>query len=281
VHSSPKNASFIFLAIHGIIKGNGKMLKTIWTLTLRLRWLSLMGPLHRSNISLFTCQALPLGCSTCPSGNPSNILDSISIKALEWVSLACNSGLGPCDFHISVTQKFWPKIKYGFCNNTAPYEALVSAMSKPYNWITPLGGLIRSAKQELRFLDSGFYRLGFPHWGIEAVMAACNKFFVLYGTNMLVRVPLCMSVEVLIIENGLSTQLFLQNFLKYEDEVTTCFYTELCACLQWLSSHFTTKTRHSPILKRMTSGPWKSFRWQGTLHRTALLLICSDSINTC
>jgi hypothetical protein len=29
VHSSPKNASFIFLAIHGIIKGNGKMLKTI------------------------------------------------------------------------------------------------------------------------------------------------------------------------------------------------------------------------------------------------------------
>jgi hypothetical protein len=40
-------------------------------------------------------------------------------------------------------------------------------MWKPYYLLCLLGGVVRSAKQELRWLDTGFYRVGLPHWGIE------------------------------------------------------------------------------------------------------------------
>ena len=95
--------------------------------------------IHSTNVTL--------SGQTAPSGLHS--LQGMSAKALEWVHKARNSGLHPRDVHISVLRKFWPKLKYGLCANTSTSEELVSAMHKPYYWMAPLGGLIRSAKREI------------------------------------------------------------------------------------------------------------------------------------
>ncbi|KAL7521202.1 hypothetical protein ACHAWX_005896 [Stephanocyclus meneghinianus] len=89
-------------------------------------------------------------------------------RATEWAHKARNSNLRPQDFHVSVHRKFWPKIKYGLCANTSSLDELISAMHRPYYWMAPIGGMIRSAKREIRYLDTGFYGLGF-HTGVLRV----------------------------------------------------------------------------------------------------------------
>jgi hypothetical protein len=99
------------------------------------------------------------------------MISSISTKAQNWASLAWSSGLKPQDFHTSVTKKFWPKIKYGLRANSSPFDDLVQAMHMPYYWMAPMGGLICSAKCELRylmFLWPRFSSLGY--WGINRIL---------------------------------------------------------------------------------------------------------------
>jgi hypothetical protein len=90
-----------------------------------------------------------------------------------------------------------------------------------------MGGLIRLAKQELRFLDTGFFGLGYPHWGIEALAEAFKKFFSHYGTKTAVVIRILMSVEILTMVIGVSTQPFLQRFDQYGSRATDGF----CKCL--------------------------------------------------
>ena len=116
-----------------------------------------------------------LGVSSCPSGAAAGALVQMSERALEWANDTRNSGLSPRDLHFSVDRKFGPRIRYGLCANTSPFDSLIAAMYKPYHIMAPVGGLIRSAKKELRYLDSGFYGNGFPHWGIEALIASSNN----------------------------------------------------------------------------------------------------------
>ena len=120
-----------------------------------------------------------LGMSSCPSGQADNLFtqekDKTSLgltelmksKAMEWAGQAKSSKLHLRDIHFCVNCKFWPKVKYGLCANSDSYDSLVQAMWKPYYLLCLLGGVVRSAKQELRWLDTGFYRVGLPHWGIE------------------------------------------------------------------------------------------------------------------
>jgi hypothetical protein len=164
-----------------------------------------------------------LGGSACPSGEPTGALGYMVKKASEWAQIAQNSGLRPRDFHVSVSKKFWPKLKYGICANTCPYDELVVAMHRLYFWMAPIGGLIRSAKRELRFLDTGFYGLGFPHWGIKTMIEAYKCFFVHYRTQSIIEVQLQMSVEVLTMELGTSSQPSLHDYAKYGPQVTRGF----------------------------------------------------------
>jgi hypothetical protein len=100
-------------------------------------------------------------------------------------------------------------------------------MHKPYYWMAPVGGLIRSTKRELRYLDTGFYGLGFPHWGIEAVAEAYSKFFLHFGTSTLLGMQLRMSVKLFIMELGLSPQPFLDDYHRYGDRAMPGFCSEL------------------------------------------------------
>jgi hypothetical protein len=45
--------------------------------------------------------------------------------------------------------------------------------------------MIWSAKREIRYLDTGFYGLGFPHWGIESLIEAYNFFLFISAPLLL------------------------------------------------------------------------------------------------
>ena len=113
-------------------------------------------------------------------------------------------------------------------------------MHKPYFWMAPIGGLIRSARRELRYLDTGFYGLGYPHWGIETLVEAYRKFYTHYGTTSVLGVQLQMSLELLICKVGISDQPFTLSYKKYGDYATEGFCKSLwekldhCQCRLFL-----------------------------------------------
>ena len=181
-----------------------------------------------ANISQLSIQvpSTTLGGTQSPC-NLNSSLDAMTDKALIWANQAKTSGLRPRDFHISVARKFWPKVKYGLCSNTASFQDLTSAMHRPYYRMAPIGGLIRSARRELRFLDTGFYGLGLPHWGIEALIEAYKKFYTHYGTNTVIGNQLQMSLEILICEVGVSPQPFTLDYSKFGSFATDGFCKRL------------------------------------------------------
>eukprot|EP00956_Cyclotella_meneghiniana_P010074 scaffold13929_cov79-Cyclotella_meneghiniana.AAC.4 len=182
---------------------------------------------------------ITLGMSSCPSGNADSLLakekdeaspsplDLMRDKAMAWVNTAKTSGLNRRDVHFSVERKMWPKISYGLCANSAPYNEIVQAMHKPYHTLCALGGLVRSAKRELRYLDGGFYGFGLPHWGIEAIIASVNKILTHYGCESILGVQYQQSTELFLMELGRSGQPFLENFDLYGHRITDCHVKEL------------------------------------------------------
>ena len=208
-----------------------------------------------------TTPSTTLGGATTPAGTQASLV-VMRDKAISWASQARNSGLRPRDFHISVNRKFWPKIKYGLSANTAKFQDLVSAMHKPYFWMAPIGGLIRSARRELRSLDTGFYGLGYPHWGIEALIEAYRKFYTHYGTTSVLGVQLQMSLELLICEVGISDQPFILSYKKYGDYATDSF----CKSLWEKLDHFDCRLFLNHTLFRL---PREHDRWMMTAFEQA------------
>ena len=60
-------------------------------------------------------------------------------------------------------------------------EELEGALQDQYYKMVPKGGLVRTAKREIRQLGRGFYGAGLPHPGVEAAVAQCNKLLMHYG----------------------------------------------------------------------------------------------------
>jgi len=134
---------------------------------------------------------------------------------MNWAHQAKTAHLSPRDLHFSVKTKFWPKVKYGLCANSSPNEEFVSAMHKSYYILCPLGCDIQSAKKKLRYLDMGFFGVGLPHWGVEAIGASTNKLMTHFGTTTLVMVQYQALAELLAIELGKGPQPLCLDYDRY------------------------------------------------------------------
>lgn len=95
-------------------------------------------------------------------------------------------------------------------------------MHKSYRKLCPLGGVIRSAKRELHYFDTGFYGVGFSHWGVEAMIEGTNKLMTHFGTQSPLGVQYQMSAELLAIEIGKSAQPLLLDFDRFGSWATDC-----------------------------------------------------------
>ena len=119
-----------------------------------------------------------------------------------------------------VDKQFWPRVGYGLFSNTASFDRLSSCLKKEYWQLIPPGGVIRSAKAEIRQLDLGFFGAGCPHPGIECLVGQTNKLLMHYGCQSSLGLKMQLSMELLITELGLSLQPFQQSYKRFGDWVT-------------------------------------------------------------
>ena len=91
---------------------------------------------------------------------------------------------------------------------------------KVYYNMMPLCGIRCLVRRELRQMDRGFYGVGLPHPGVECFMAQLNKLLTHYGSSSSLGIHMQVSMEMLVIEGGISLQILLESFSKYSKWVT-------------------------------------------------------------
>ena len=72
-------------------------------------------------------------------------------------------------------------------------------------------------------MDWGFYGCGLPHPGVECFIAQVSKLLTNYGCNTGLDIHLQMSMELMVIEGGVSNQILAQPYQKYSKWVSHCW----------------------------------------------------------
>jgi hypothetical protein len=117
-------------------------------------------------------------------------------------------------------KQFWPRVSYGLCAVSASYKDLLECLMKTYYGILPQGGIRRTARRGSRQLDLSFYSIGCPHPAIDCLIAQLNKLLMHYGSQLCFGLEMQASVELLVIELGLSIQPFQEDFSLHHHCVT-------------------------------------------------------------
>jgi hypothetical protein len=91
---------------------------------------------------------------------------------------------------------------------------------KTYFSMLSLSGVRQSVSRELCQMDRGFYGVGFPHPGVECVVAQMNKLLTYYGSNTGLGIHMQLSMELLLTEAGISLQLLSTPFTCCKGWVT-------------------------------------------------------------
>jgi hypothetical protein len=94
---------------------------------------------------------------------------------------------------------------------------------KKYYDLLPLSGIRRSIQKELRQLDRGFYRCSHPHPGVECLVGQISKLLTNYGCDSSLGRHLQVSMELLIIEAGISTQILATDYGRYSGWISPCW----------------------------------------------------------
>jgi hypothetical protein len=94
---------------------------------------------------------------------------------------------------------------------------------KIYYNMLPLCGIQRSVQKELRQMDREFYGVGLPNPGVECFVAQINKLLMHYGCSSGLGIHMQVSMEMLIIEGNISTQILSEPFSKYGKWVMHCW----------------------------------------------------------
>jgi hypothetical protein len=108
----------------------------------------------------------------------------------------------------SIDRQLWPLVKYGLCCSMATLPELETALLPFYEKMLLLGGVVRKANRGIRQLDRGFFGAGFPHPDVEATVEQVNKLLMHYGCHTALGDELQTSLELLVVDLGLSFQPF-------------------------------------------------------------------------
>ena len=153
-----------------------------------------------------------LGSMTCPSGKAEAAIDRIQEKAQTWIDDAKNAKLSRRDIWFLVDRQFWPKVGFGCSTIVANFDTLTRALHRQYYQLLPLGGIRRSVCKEVRYLGKWFFGCGCPHFGVECFAGQMEKLLTHYGSKTAVGKLLQSSMEMLVIELGLSSQPLLEKY---------------------------------------------------------------------
>jgi hypothetical protein len=164
---------------------------------------------------------------TCPTGGSEGAIAQMQQKAQGWLAKASASKLNKRNLLFLLDKQFWPGVSFGISSICAPFVTLEDCLMKVYYDLLPLCGIRRSVKRELRQLERGFYVVGLPHPGVECFIGQLDKLLTHYGSSSGLGVHMQVSMEVFIIEGGVSTQLLSEPFARYGKWVTHCWLRSL------------------------------------------------------
>ncbi len=102
----------------------------------------------------------------------------------------------------------------------ATLSELESVMLPFYGKMLPLGGIVRTASKGIQQLDRGFYGAGLPHPGVEAIVEQWNKLLMHSGCPTALGTELQTSIELLLVELGMTFQPLLLSYANFGNMVT-------------------------------------------------------------
>jgi hypothetical protein len=134
----------------------------------------------------------------------------------EWVDQVKSRKLSHCNVWFMVDQQFWPCMGYGICNILATWDDLDQCLRRIYWQLVSRGGVRGSASVSLHQLDRGFYGIGCPHPGIKCLVAQITKLLVHYRCQSGIGIEMQVSMELLLMELGISVQPLQESYVRYE-----------------------------------------------------------------
>ena len=161
-----------------------------------------------------------LGVMSCPSGKSTAMNIAMKKKAQDWIDNAKNGKLKRSNLWFMLDKQFWPRVGYGLCTNTSSFSVLSDLLYKQQYQLMPLGGIVRTAKRGIRQTDRGFYGAGCHHPGVECLVEQSNKLLMHYGCQSCVGLKLQISMELLVVELGVSLQPLQESYTKYSSWIT-------------------------------------------------------------
>jgi hypothetical protein len=121
---------------------------------------------------------------------------------------------------ISVDRQLWPSVKYGLCCSMATVSELESVMLPFYGKMLPLGEIVQTASKGIQQLDQRLYGAGLPHPGVEAIVEQSNKLLTHYGCCTALGTKLQTSIELLLVELGMTFQPLQLSYANFGIMVT-------------------------------------------------------------
>jgi hypothetical protein len=121
-------------------------------------------------------------------------------------------------------KQFWPRISFGLCAVTASHKELSDSLMKIFYKIHPQGGIRRTARRGTRQLAAGFYGIGCPHPAVECLIAQLKKLIMHYGSHSCLGLNMQTSLELFIIEMGMSLQPFTESYQTCQHWVTPSWF---------------------------------------------------------
>ncbi len=168
-----------------------------------------------------------LGATTLPDGNSSSAISMIQEKAQQWINAIRNGHLHCHNVWFSLKIKFFRRISYGLCSSTATVKELEQALHCQYYQILPLGGIVCTTTVRSKTIDVGFFGVGLPHLGVEALVAMVNKLLMHYGCQTATGRLMQTSLSLLSVELGLSFQPLKESYEQFGFMVTHSWFKML------------------------------------------------------
>ena len=164
-----------------------------------------------------------LGQMTCPTGSSIGAIQQMKKKAQAWIDKARGGNLNKRNVWFLLDKQFWPGVSFGISSITSGFQELDECMMRQYYDLLPISGIRRSVRKELRQLDRGFYGCGFPHPGVECMVGQISKLLTNYGCPSGLGQHLQTSMELLVIEAGVSSQILSMEYERYGAWVSSCW----------------------------------------------------------
>ncbi len=160
-------------------------------------------------------------CSmTCPSGGSKGAIEYMQTKGRAWKDMILAGKLSRQNVWFMLDKQFWPRISYSLCAVMAMHKELSECLMKIYYEVHPRVRIRHTARRGTRQLEAGFYGVGCPHPAVECPIAQLNKLTMHYGSHSCLGLNMLTSLELFIIEMGISLQLFNETYNTCQHWVT-------------------------------------------------------------